>query len=417
MNHPEKKIAYAQIDMGFVGRESRLVPALLWFCLLAWVFRVTVFIRQRGDFATVDLSAGVQIAIVLFMFLVLLSSARVAPMWSKLARTSVRMLFLYYILCAISAIWSSMPQYSLYRAFEFVVSLMAVFVALSYSSNFVAAERKALFICFVVLILSMCVAIKLRGLSFSLFDWHTNSYSASAAIMFCYCIGEYFSADKERAKMLKRYGIVSLGALILGTSAASNIAALCGLVVLLFLYRRLGWATAAIFLLSMMFLVGSDFSFLKTMLFPGKSDEVIYTASGRVGSWRSLLSVIANSPLWGHGFAVLSTGRDRLIVSHPHNSLISVLLGTGAIGAIAFMLYGFRLLREIIQTTREKYPGAVGCAGALAAALVNSLAMPLVGDQYEESSLVFCCIMALFVLFVFLPYMGKRKDSATDSHR
>ncbi|HEC99034.1 MAG TPA: O-antigen ligase family protein [Proteobacteria bacterium] len=416
MSCPQHELAYAPGDIGFGESKSSLVPALLWFCLLVWVVRVTVFIRQRGDFAAVDLHAGVQIAVVLFMFLVLLLSARVAPMWSRLARTSVRLLFLYYSLSAISALWSSMPSYTAYRAFEFIVSLMAVFVALSYSPNLAAAERKALFICFVVLIFSMYVNIKFYGLSFSLFDWHTNSYSASAAIMFCYCVGEYFSADKKRAKTLKRYGILSLGALIIGTSAASNIAALCGLVVLLFLYRRLGWVTVAIFLLSMMFLTGSDFSFFKDILFPGKTEQQISTLGGREQMWETFKIMIAERPFYGHGFAVLSTGRGGAFVSHPHNSLYSVLLGTGAIGALAFGSYLFRLLREGMQTARQRLPGAIGGAGALAAGLVNSLAMPLIGDQYEESSLVFCCMMALFVLFVFLPYMEKRKDSATNGH-
>lgn len=408
MDHPEKKIAYPQTDMGFEGTESG-VPALLWFLLLAWVARVTVFVRQRSvlEFFSIDTSAWVQIAIVLFMFLFLLGSRRLMPMWSNLARTSVRMLFLYYILCTISAIWSPMPQYTLYRGFEFIISLMAVFVALSYSRNFAEAERKVLFVCFVTLVLSMYVTIKFHGLSFSLFDWHTNSYSAAAAIMFCYCVGEYFTADKKRAKMLKRYGILSLGALIIGTSAASNIAALCGIIFLFFLYRKFGLMTIAIFVLLAMFLVESDFSFFKAMLFPGKDTHDIVTIRGRILLWDYLIEIIKMSPIYGHGFAVLSTGRDRLIATYSHNSLISVLLGTGAIGAIAFMLYGFRLLREIIQTTREKYPGAIGCASALIAGLVNSLSMPLVGDQYEESSLVFACMTALFVLFVFLPYREK----------
>jgi O-antigen ligase len=126
--------------------------------------------------------------------------------------------------------------------------------------------------------------------------------------------------------------------------------------------------------------------------------------------WKSFLLKILESPVVGHGFAVLSSARGSLFASHPHSSVFSVLLGTGAVGALAFSFYVFRLFRELVRTNLARLPGAVGCASAIAAGLVNSLAMPVIGDQWEESSLVFACLTAFFVLFVVLPYREQRRE-------
>jgi len=63
-----------------------------------------------------------------------------------------------------------------------------------------------------------------------------------------------------------------------------------------------------------------------------------------------------------------------------------------------------RMGREIRRTAFRNLPGAVGCSAAIIAGLVNSLAMPLVYSEWEESSLVFACIFAFFILFVVIPY-------------
>jgi O-antigen ligase len=106
---------------------------------------------------------------------------------------------------------------------------------------------------------------------------------------------------------------------------------------------------------------------------------------------------------------VLSTGRGGVFPSDPHNSLFSILLGTGAIGMTTFLLYTLRLIYEIFKAAFLRLPGATGCAAAISMGLVNSLAMPLIFDEFEESSLVFVCISALFILFVFLPHLNSVK--------
>jgi O-antigen ligase len=409
----------AEVNTGFASYTSaQIIPALLWLANIAWVTRVTVFIRPRAgsEFSTIDAAAGIQVLIVLVTLLLLILSTRLVPMLTNIARTSVFVLFVYYFLSAISSIWSPMPQFTLYRAIEFITMFIGVLIALSYIPNFYIAEKKILLISSIVIILSLYVNLKLTRFSFSVSAFHTNSYSASAAMLFCYCLGEYFSSEGKRKKTLRRYGLFGLATLALGTSSASIVAACCGILFTALLYRKIMLFLAGCWLLILAFILkfmlGADFSLVKELLFPGKTVHQITTMTGRTRMWQSLFQLVQQSPFIGYGFAVLSTGKRHVFSSNPHNSLFSILLGTGALGMVTFLAYGFRLLREFFRTALQKLPGSVGCASAIIAGLVNSMAMTLVFDKWEESSLVFACLMAFFVLFVFLPQQYKKNSSS-----
>jgi O-antigen ligase len=409
----------ADVDNGFPGTAStHIIPALLWLASIAWVTRVTVFIRQRAgsEFAAVDAAAGIQVLIVLGTMLILLVSGRLIPMLACIARTSVLFLVAYYFLSALSAVWSAAPLFSAYRAIEFITMFMAVMVALSYRPSFVSAEKRILSIASIVIILTIYVNLKLHGFAFSLSALHTNSYSASAAMLFCYCIGEYFRSEGERKKTLRRYAVFSAMALAIGTSAASNIAALCGVLLLLFFYRKFALLGVGLFILSVLlmlrFVIEIDFSFIKDLLFPGKTDAEIGTMKGRLPMWQMLWEYVLESPIVGHGFAVLTSGRSGAFAADPHNSIFSILLGTGFLGLATFFVLALRLARETLATAFRSLPGAVGCSAALVAGLVNSLAMPLVYSEWEESSLVFACIFAFFILFVVTPFWRQRNAYA-----
>jgi len=147
----------ADVNNGFVGTAApHIIPALLWFANIAWVTRVTLFVRQRAgsEFAAVDVAAGIQVLIVLGTMLVLIVSGRLIPMLSSIARRCAFFLVAYYSLSAISSVWSAAPLFSMYRAIEFITMFMAVMVALSYRPNFIDAEKGILGISLIVIILS-----------------------------------------------------------------------------------------------------------------------------------------------------------------------------------------------------------------------------------------------------------------------
>lgn len=406
----------SEISPTYGRAHSRVLPFVLWVLLLAWIVRITVFVRRRVDteFAEVDLLAGIQILVVLVVLITVLLGARAFLIWSKTAGTSVRALFFYYILSALSALWSPLPEYSLYRAFEFMILFMGVLVALSYAPNFVKAERIVLIVSLISITLTLYAKFINIGFSTSLDAWHTTAYSASAAMIFCYCLGEYFQTDKNRKKRLRWVGFVALAALVLGTSAGSNVAASFGVLIVAFLRRNTALIFIGCILLLVMlpvFLFGDiDDSAVRAVLFPGKTEAQIYSMRGRVALWNILFNLFLDSPVFGHGFAVLSTGRGRVLPSNPHNSLFSVLLGTGILGMLTVIFYFLRLRQEFYKTTVKRLPGAVGCTAAICTGLVNSLSTPFVLEQWEEASFVFAAMTAFSILFVYLPYKSKEKE-------
>lgn len=401
-----------QIKPDISGRPSKIIPFILWLAAIIWVVRVTVFIRQRAGstFAAIDILAGIQIFMVFITIVAAVMSGRLGKVWSASAGTSIRILILYSVVCAISAIWSPLPQFSLYRGIEYGSFLLGIFVALSFAPNFVKAEKLMLLMSTVTILLSMYVAIHFSGLAVlsSLGSWHTNSFTASAAIIFCYCLGEFFRADKSRKKTLKRYGVLSLAALLLGTSTASFLGAAIGTAIIAFHYRNLVLVilSLGVFVLGavLMIATGGDMTGIRDFVFHGMSTENIYDLHGRLPMWEIFFGLVKESPIVGYGFAVLSTGRGMIFSTSPHNSIFSVLLGTGLLGFMFAITYVFRALREFFHTSRLRLPGAIGCTAGIIAALVNSLAMPLVFDEWEESSLVFASVTAFMVLFVYLPY-------------
>jgi len=411
----ESSFVLSQIKPDFGGMQSHLIPFLLWMSLLAWLARISIFVRKRDimEFAAVDILAGIQISLVLLIFAIAFLSARAIQMWSKTAGTSVRMLFIYYFICALSLLWSARPDYTIYRAFEFITLFMGVLIALSYSPNFLKAERMVLIISSLVIVMTLIASIKLRGFSDSLQMWHRTSYSAAAAMLLCYCLGEYLQSDRYRKKILKWFGLFALCALVLATSAGSNVAVMFGIFLIAYLRRNVGFFILGVIILAiavpLMLFMPVDYSLATSIVFPGKSEEQILTLSGRLPMWQSLVALVYQSPIIGHGFAVISTPAHAVVSINPHNSLFSVLLGTGALGLLIVLVYSFRLLREFRQTAIQyRLPGAIGCAAAITTGLINSLTTPFVFGKWEEATFVFALVTTFFLLFVVLPFKQQK---------
>ena len=209
-------------------------------------------------------------------------------------------------------------------------------------------------------------------------------------------------------------GFVALAGLLIGSSSGSNVAAAFGILVVAFLIRNTALIVIGCILVLIMlpvFFFGEiDDTLVKSVLFPGKTDAHIYSLRGRLPLWNKLFELFLDSPVFGHGFAILTTGRGQVFAGSPHNSLLSVLLGTGILGMLTVTFYFLRLLREFYRTTVKRLPGAVGCTAAILTGLVNSLSTPFVLEQWEEASFVFAAMTAFSILFVYLPYKSKEKE-------
>ncbi len=375
---------------------------MLWLLTLGVVARITVFLRQRsgGDFTNVDVSAAVEIALVFLAGFCIVACPRLPQTLKLITRTSVVMLLLYNILGAVSAAWSPIPTFSLFRAGEVIVEILAVFLALSYCVDFIAAERTMLWMSLLATLMTVTVNIRSGGLEFSMYAWHTNSYTACAAIVLCYCCGELFAyPHPRRRRFLIVMAIIGAAFVALGTSTGSFIACICGIAVAALLARNRGLAGALIMLavVAGALVSGGD---VNALLFPGKTENEIATMSNRTQLWDAYMAQIEESPILGYGFASIERLAGADYETNTHNFVLAVLGGTGAVGLLVILLWLGWLFKEIRRSVASQRAGARGAAAALTAALVNSMGCAYLGEGWSSITFVFVCVLAFYILFV-----------------
>jgi O-antigen ligase len=312
-----------------------------------------------------------------------------------------------------------LPQFTLYKSFEYAALLLSVLIAVSFEKNYESAEMKVLFLVTITLFCGIFLNIRLYNYQLSLSSLHTNQYSATAAMISAYCLGEYFRASKSRKKTLKRFGMVGFLFLVIGTSAASNIAFLCGAVLSFFIVRKFLFTFVAGWILLISVLLGvyvfeTDFGFLSDILAPGKTAKEIETAGGRLTIFEHYKNRILESPFIGHGFAVIDQEGGVAQLTGPgsagiekgegvvqpvstHNSILSVLLGTGLIGMFFYGVFLIKLGIQSVKSLDAKRKGCIGATAAIVTGLINSLAIPLVADYWMEPSFSFCCFLGLSI--------------------
>jgi O-antigen ligase len=390
-----------------VRKSSQKVAWLIWIAHFAFITRQKIFERGRLDFDTLDAYAAADVLVVSILIIILLISNKTSQFLSNVYKLSAFWLLLYYLLCALSATWSLRPVYSFYRSIEFMVFFVSLVVALSYSAEFAKAEKRVLFLSLLSVFIQMGIYMK-GGISFSLAAWHTNAYSASAAVIFVYCTGEYLalakeklSEDRSRRKMLFIYGCMSLSLLALGTSSGSNVAALIGLVIILLVQRKIGLMIVIIFASIPFFILSGGLDMFMQVIFPLKSEQAIETLGGRMMTWNYYYERIADSPLLGYGLGVTPTAGGWIWMTYSHNFVISILMGTGLLGLSIFFVFLIKLAAELIRALRSKIKGAMGIMAAMAAGFVNSLAMPMIADRWVTASFAFMSIFALFIIHVY----------------
>lgn len=388
-------ISKENFDFLDAHRRNRPYAFLLLLSLLAVVARLSVFVRQRsGEFySSVDTAAFVQILLISIICFILPVSPLKKYAFRIMGRTSARAFLWFCVIGVFSALWSSVPQFSLYRSVEFFSQFFAVFVALLYFKSFLSTEKAVLWVSTISVLLMAGMHLRFYGLSFSPAHWHTNTYSASAAMLFCYVAGEMISNSRKVDKSLYAFGGIGLFFLLIGTSSGSNIAAICAIAVVCLLCRNL----KIFFLVVMVGVLGFvviDWQELFAMIFPGKSMSGIQSMTGRVGLWEMYIYDYFDQPFLGSGFAVTS----RLAAhynTNMHNGFMGALFGTGALGMFFYVVAMLRLMREFFIAHIKPKPGAIGCIAALVAGFANNMTVSIVGEQWAQPTLTLIAFWAL----------------------
>lgn len=354
-------------------------------------------------YLAVDGFAAFEIALVCVGALYLLSATDVATMLRRLRRTSGSTILFVYLWGLISAAWSEQPVYSAFQAIEVLTQILLLFLASFRCANFVAAEKSMLIVVALATAFGMAQILRFHGLTLNLSKWHTNQYTATGAMLLCYCIPEFLTSQGVRRKRLMIYGTFAAVAVAVGTSAASIIAALAGVALTVFLLRGNRWPLVLLSAAAILaWIVAPDAIY--SLLFPGKTTQQVTTMTGRHALWTLLMNYFWQSPIIGHGFAMgtkLSSVRATgVLATNTHNSLLSVMLGMGLIGVAIVGVAGFRFVLEFGRSRSAGRPGAVGVGSSLFAGLLNAMAIAYLGEIWRSPSVAFAGVLALHVMWI-----------------
>ena len=346
--------------------------------MLAWLLVAVSQMRLVGgvDNAVESFNAGHSIEVVALLAASLLTALIVLKygVSQSAFRLPLVLLMLYIIIGLFSMVWAPSVKIVAWKAAQ-----MLVFIILSVASvarlQRVSGFRTLIELIYVIATLIM-ISSAVAGLiapdqaykqlyvgGGGLFGvvlysvWphmHPNTLGIYAAIMVVVAFRRFMDTDGASARMY--YAgllMLSLAVQFAAQSRGSIVALMAGLLVMALLWgkvRRVVAAVAVVATLAGVYqLVASsdmDFSIVEDYIKRGQSDEQFASMSGRSGLWEIGKVMIADRPLFGHGFQTGARfGGEKYgmpLGTNLHNSHFQVLVDSGFLGY--FMWLGFLLI-------------------------------------------------------------------------
>ena len=342
-----------------------------WLLLLYPVF-IYVVHRRRGlnAVAEIDISSMLQIGLTVVCGLYVVHRWIVSGSILRwiLTGTSMVWLVLYGLLAVSSSVWSGMPELTLFRGIQVLVYLVLTADALATLGNVKNLIRFQL--CYAV-ILSLFWQCSLLQYNFSVAGLHSSQ--VPGAIVGIAFTGWIIAGSQWRATYL--FVMVMM---LSGSSAATYVSLIVGLGVAVGTSRRN--RTEGILLLSLGIILAFAYpERTKEIVFYGKSDSNIQTASGRLPTWQWLIQKqMQERPLLGFGFAYGESqarlyNKGGLRMQHMHSSVMSALVNLGIVGAILLLLYWLSVWRDLLRVNSSLLRSVV--LASVAAVCLNSLAI------------------------------------------
>lgn len=392
---------------------------LLGVLIFAFLVRIYVFSRAKTDATALDIYNVIQIGITFILSALILVRKDLRIVWKILFRSPIGYIIYLYILGIISGFWSAFPVFSAYFGFEGLVYLLAMGIVLINQNTKRQSEKLLITGSIGFIILIIIGIIKNNGFRINLFIWHTNTYSVIAAMLFSYCLGELTNRNRRvprlERKLLRQGLVTGLFFVFLGTSSASNIAAISGFVVVVLISGKPAFkAISVLFLMVVLALNYFYGDWLFNLVFPGKTISSVEIMSGRINLWSSYIDKIIEKPWMGWGFAAFSRIQDLYNI-HAHNSIIEIFGGVGIIGLFFFIMYIFKVYTKFIR--RLRHPYLQGVIASVTAGLVNSNAISIIGNP---TGVLFIAFVAwnIFGLYCILEinYLNYNKKQAFENN-
>lgn len=394
--------------------------SFIGFLILAFLVRVYLFSRGKTDPTALDIYNIIQIGIAFVLGLVVVIRRDFIQVVKLLVRSPLSWLITIYLFGILSGLWSAIPLFSTYFAIEGLIFIIAFAMILYQQKDNESMERIAIYSSYTFILLMLGSYIKTSGFSLNLADWHTNNYSAIAAMLFGYCFGEYSNQYREKThperKLLRRGIWFSLILVIIGTSSASNIALVTSIVVVTLISGKRSFKILSILLFVSVLLLSQLYGDLVfKILFPGKTEASVEMLSGRTHIWEYYLNLIEQKPIAGWGFAVIAR-ISKIYTTHTHNSLIEIVGGLGIIGLGLYTLYLILMLVKMLKHIRKPY--TVGILGALTAGFINGNAISFIGSAAGAIFFAFIIwnVLGLYAMIGLNNiYSSENEDNLVDS--
>lgn len=357
---------------------------------LALVIRASFFVRRRDADAFNQVDSSNIIAIVLVgASLIFILSKKGMKVISYIFKGPFKFFILYMFYCCVTSLWSLDPIYTLYRSFELLIVLFLIGYIIYSINDIFNLKRVALFFILISMIGGIGQVLKRGNLSIEAF--HTNTYTIVAAIgiIFSYYQYHYF----KKLKIIRLYNLaritllISILGLLVGTSSASNVSFLVGILVLIFLKRGMDKTKFFVILLIIIIInfwyVFSDY--LMALLFPNKEMSDIISGTGRTYMWQYYIDGFLQNPIFGYGFPSgekMGSLFGWEVTSSTHNMLLSVAVNTGTIGLILYLIfiknYTVFLIRKLKISSEVKYSFAIWVI-----IVINSMSFPILGSHWS----------------------------------
>lgn len=383
------------------GLRHKLPRTMVVFPVLLLLVRISLFAKGHvdTDFGYIDSQAMVEISLVGLTILLLLRDSATAPVLRAVARSPVGLLLLYYLFATLSALWSLMPCYTLFRGIEALSQFLAVFVILAHARSFAAREFTFLAAGAAAIVLEIAGIARLIGGIDSIAAIHTCSYTNVGLMLFVYCLAEYPGCEPFRRRTLLWFGFTGLTAIVVGTSAAANVSAVLGILLAVVIsIRRSGLQPITVVAICLLLFLGllavraRDSAI--ALLMPGKTAEQIESFTGRRDLWEELSGPAHESPLLGRGF-VASTRAGDLKVANAHNVLLQAMMDTGLLGTMVLAVALVALAMSCIRRLNQRSAGSAGFAAAFAVLLPVNVTVPIWGVGWDRSVLTWAFLVGL----------------------
>lgn len=366
--------------------------------ILIPILRNTIFLRRyRADitnYTAIDGLAIFDIAVIAFCACWLYKNRFQIP-WKRLRHGTIKCWFSYYLFALVTIFWriqGSNPLYIIYRAGTMLILSAYIYMIFMKFRSAQSAFKGLLNYCTALMLFLLIGNIRSGTL-------HTNTYSVCAAVTACLALGAYRS-NLFTFNEMRPYIFGAIFCLLIGTSSASNVSFICGL---LFLYSfKNNRFHLSFFIFGTLALIGIYYlgkQVIFKIIFPHKNVHSVTSISGRMYLWKGYIDIWLKRPFRGWGFAVGERAGKSfgfMYALSAHNGYLSILMNTGLFGMLFWLVLFKRLIHSLLLQMIFCSPFAIATTSAFIVLAVNNNSVPIMGSNWSPLSTMAFCLLTFW---------------------